>query len=138
MAACLENIVESDDVAADVGVRVRYAVAHARLRGEVDYDGRLPAGEKGLDHSLVRYVSPDKMPTDCLWLKRFQFTQSVFLDRDIIVVVEIVHPHYDPAPHDAEKPADKVGAYEPGSAGYKDGFPVKTDLLHVFSRSCSM
>ena len=55
VAARLEDVVESDKVALDIGVGVGDAVAHACLGGEVDHYGYLVFGEDCLHGCLIGY-----------------------------------------------------------------------------------
>ena len=51
MAAGLEHIEESDEVALEVGARVLDGVADARLGGEVHHDIEAVLGEQALDEA---------------------------------------------------------------------------------------
>ena len=53
MAAGLEHIEESDEVALEVGARVLDGVADARLGGEVHHDIEAVLGEQALDEGGV-------------------------------------------------------------------------------------
>ena len=62
VSARLENVVESDKVALDIGVGVGDAVAHACLGGEVDDYCYLVFGEDRLHGGLVGDGGVDEGP----------------------------------------------------------------------------
>ena len=62
VAARLENVVESDEVALDIGVGVGDAVAHACLGGQVDHYCYLVFGEDCLHDGLVGDGGVDEGP----------------------------------------------------------------------------
>ena len=55
-----------------------------------------------------------------LVIKGFQFLQAVFLQGDIVVVVEVVDAHDGAALHVVEETLDEVGTDEAGRAGDED------------------
>ena len=61
-AAGFEDIVEADEVALDVGVRVRDGIADAGLGGEVHDDGEVVLFEQAVDGGLVGEVRFDECP----------------------------------------------------------------------------
>lgn len=86
-AAGFEDIVEADEVALDVGVRVRDGIADAGLGGEVHDDGEMVLFEQAVDGGLVGEVRLD----ECPFLagrggEGFDFLESLVLDVHVIVV----------------------------------------------------
>ena len=83
VAACLEDVVESYEVALDVGVGVGDAVAHACLGGQVDHYCYLVFGEDRLHGCLIGDGGVDEGPVA---LQRLYLLQTFIFDIDIIVI----------------------------------------------------
>ena len=83
VAACFEDVVESDEVALDIGVGVGDAVTDACLGGEVDHYGYLVFGEDCLHGCLVGDGGVDEGPVA---LQRLYLLQAFNLDVDIVVI----------------------------------------------------
>lgn len=83
VAAGLEDVVESDKVALDVGVGVGDAVAHACLGGQVDDYCYLVFGEGCLHSCLVGDGGVDEGPVA---LQRLYLLQAFILDVDFVVI----------------------------------------------------
>lgn len=64
MAARLKDIVETNDIALDVGVGVLDAIAYTRLCGEVDNDVEFVFGEEVIDQGLVGQIALDELIID--------------------------------------------------------------------------
>ena len=62
VSACFQDVVESDEVALDVGIRVRDGIADAGLGGEVHDDGEVVLLEQAVDGGLVGEVRFDECP----------------------------------------------------------------------------
>ena len=62
VAAGLEEIVETDEVALYIGIGVGDAITHACLRREVDHNIYAVLGEYLLDECLVGYIAFDECP----------------------------------------------------------------------------
>lgn len=60
VAALLEDVDESVDVAADVGAGIFDGVAHTGLGGEIDDDIGLLGGEEAVDGLLVLEIDADE------------------------------------------------------------------------------
>lgn len=83
VAARLEDVVESDEVALDIGVGVGDAVAHACLGGQVDDYGYTVVREDVLHSGLVGDGGVDEGPVA---LQRLYLLQTFIFDIDIIVI----------------------------------------------------
>ena len=107
MAAGFQNVQEADQVALQVGVRVRDGVAHARLCGEVHDLVELFFGEKfvewllvvdahlhesavlvlgALDHGAVGEVVAGLLDA--------AFAEATVLEADIVIVVDVVETNH--------------------------------------------
>ena len=83
VAAGLQDVVETDKVALDVGVGIGDAVTHACLGGQVDHYCYLVFGEDCLHGCLVGDGSVDEGPVA---LQRLYLLQAFILDVDIVVI----------------------------------------------------
>ena len=82
VAARLKDVVESDEVALDVGVGIGDAVAHACLGGQVDDYGYTVVREDCLHSGLIGDGGMDEGP---IALQRLYLLQARILDVDIVV-----------------------------------------------------
>ena len=86
-AAGFEDVVEADEVALDVGIRVRDGIADAGLGGEVHDDVEVVFFEEVVDGYLVGEVRFDECPffagrgSEC-----FDFLEAFVLDVHVVVV----------------------------------------------------
>ena len=131
--ARFEDIVESDNIALDVGVRVLDAVAYAGLRREVHHDVELLFGEKGVRQGLVGDGAADEAVGG---LRFFALAQNdtlragndglylpkpVLLQADVVIIIQIVQPH-DPARLPlktlTKQPHHQIAPDKPGTAGH--------------------
>ena len=83
VAAGLEDVVESDEVALDIGVGVGDAVANTCLGGEVNHYCYLVFGEDCLHGCLIGDGGVDEGPVA---LQRLYLLQALIFDIDIIVI----------------------------------------------------
>ena len=126
MTAAFEDVREADDVAVDVGKRILQRVAHAGLRREVNHALELlareqlrhprPVGEIQLDEAEVRPLP--------------QLREPRLLQRDVVVVVEVVEP--DDFVAALQQELRGVEADEAGRAGdekFHEGLSVRTRSL---------
>ena len=107
--AGLEDVQEADEVALQIGIRVRDAIADARLGGEVHDLIELFLGEERIDGSLVGDVQAAHIQSERL--------AAPFLQTDVIVVVEVVDADHFVSP--LPESVHELGADESGRAGHK-------------------
>ena len=94
--AGLEDVVESDQVALDVDVRMVDGVADAGLRGEIDDDRGLVYLEYFVDEGLVGNASLDEdVPYG--GVDRVDHVEPVFLELRVVVVVHVVEADHGSA-----------------------------------------
>ena len=119
VAARLEDVVESDEVALHVGAGVDNRVAHARLGGEVDHDFRPELSEKAVDKGFIGYIALDEAPAavgmafGCL----LNLSEAELLDAHVVIVVERVDSENFDARFGVEESQRKVGADKTGGSG---------------------
>ena len=118
VAACLEYVVESHDVALDVGVGVGDAVAHTGLGCQVDYDVKRLLVEGVVYQALVCDAAFDEGETVCC--HGLQLTEPHFLQPDVVVVVHVVDANDGNRGLGFQQFQNKVGTDEPGSTGHHD------------------
>lgn len=126
VAARLEDVVESDEVALDVGVGVGDAVAHACLGGEVDHYCYLVFGEDCLHSGLVGDGGVDEGPVA---LQRLYLLQAFILDVDIVVVGDAVDAYHLDVLNIMEQALDEVAADEAGGACDEDGLALEGYII---------
>lgn len=89
VAAGLEHVEESDEVALEVGARVLDGVADARLGGEVHHDVEAVLGEQALDEGGVAQVAAHEGEA-AVRVGLGQHAQAGVLDTGVVVAVEVV------------------------------------------------
>ena len=121
--AGLQDVVEPDHVALDVGIRILDAIADTRLSCEVHDDVKMVFLEEAVDEGLVGEVAFDElvsMPFGCDGFL-LDDTQPILLERRIIVVVQVVKANDIERLHAFEESQHEVGADKAGGAGNKNG-----------------
>ena len=96
VAAGFEDVVETDQVALDVDVRVIDGVADAGLRRQVDDDGGLVYREYFVDQGLVRDAASDENMPD-RGVDRVDHAKAVLLELRIIVIIHVVEADHSAA-----------------------------------------
>ena len=86
VAAAFENIGETDDIALDVSVRILQGIANAGLGGQVDDLVELLVGKQLVHAGTVGHVELDEAEAG----QRSQALQTALLERDFVVIVQIV------------------------------------------------
>ena len=94
MATALEDVQRAGDVAVDVGVRILDGVADARLSAEMNHPIKPFVGEQRLHACSVGQVEACQGEIR----ESVQDRRPGFLERDLVVVVEIVQPNNGVAP----------------------------------------
>ena len=89
VAAGLEHIEESDEVALEVGARVLDGVADARLGGEVHNDVETVLGEQPLDEGGIAQVAANEGEA-AFPISLCKHAQTRMLDARVVVAVEVV------------------------------------------------
>ena len=132
VTACFEDVVEADEVALDVDVRVVDRVADAGLRREVYDDVRLVGVKGGVEQCFVSDAASDKNMPD-RGFDRVDQAEPVLFELRVVVIVHVVEADHSPAREFAAEAHDEVGADEAGGAGDQDGFAVEADggFAHV-------
>ena len=126
VAAGLEDVVESDEVALDVGIGVGDAVAHACLGGQVDHYCYLVFGEDCLHGCLVGDGGVDEGPVA---LQRLYLLQTFILDVGIVVVGDAVNTDHLDVLDIMEQALDEVAADEAGGACDEDGLALEGYII---------
>ena len=121
MAACFEDVVETYDVAFDVGVRVLYTIAHARLSSEIDDDVEMVLLEKVIDEGFVGEVAFYELVMEIAgracndgFVKGCYLAETVLFQRDIVIVVQAVKTDDVDVFSGLQQSHDKIGTDEAG------------------------
>ena len=126
MPAGLQDVVEPDHVALDIGIRVLDAIADTSLSGKVHDDVKVVILEEAVDEGLVGEVALDElvgMLRDGLGFL-LDDTQAILLERGIIIVIEVVEPDDAERLLAFQEPQHEVRADEAGGAGDEEGFSI--------------
>ena len=96
MAACLENIIKTDEIAFYIGIGIGDRVANSGLSGEIDNNFGLEFGKYFVNQLSVSDISFDKLPfSSFVSLTGFLYAgKTKFLDAHIIVIVQIIYAEY--------------------------------------------
>ncbi len=111
--ARFEDVEEAGDVGADVLVRVRQRVAHARLRREVDDTVEALVGKQPTHRVAVGNVNLVEREVGVI-----QLLQSRELEVDVVILVQVVET--DDGVAAREQALRDVHADEAGGAGDED------------------
>ena len=125
MAAGFQNVVETDEVRFDIGVRVGDGVAHTGLGGEVDHDLWLVLLEGSVNERLVCQIALDEGEVRI----GGQFAQAVFLQSDVIVIIYAVQANDLCIRNIPQQALGQVRADETGCAGDEYGFAFQINVL---------
>ena len=126
MTASLQDVVEPDHIALDVGIRVLDAIANTGLSGKVHDDIEVVFLEEVIDEGLVGEIAFDELvgvPRGCGGLL-LDDAQTVLLERRIVVVVQVVKADDAEWLLGIQEPQHEVGAYEAGRAGDEEGLGI--------------
>lgn len=115
MAAGLEHIEESDEVALEVSARVLDRVSDARLCGEVHHDVEAVLREQTLDKGGVAEVTAHEGET-AVGIDIGQHAQARVLDAGVVIAVKVVEAD-DCVIGLLEQLLDEEGTDEAGRSG---------------------
>lgn len=134
MAAGFEDVVEADDVAIDVYVRVIDGISHTRLRREIHHNVKVVLSKEPVNKPFLADRALDESVLDRTVFRRlFDKGKAVFLERRVVVVIHIVQTDDRAAAHFFKKPNHKIRPNEAGRACDKNGFVVQIYFLHLIS-----
>ena len=126
----LEDIVETDDIGFDVGIRMIDRITHACLCGEVDHEIEMMFRKQFFQEIPVGNVTFDKGE---ILMKIFDLFQTVFLQRDIVVIVHIVDTDDADALIGRKKYSAEIGTDEAAASGDQYRFFVQhIPIIHLF------
>ena len=120
----LKYIIEPDDVALNVCVRVLYAVAHSSLGRKINHYIEFPCCKERVDKRLIYNIAFYKVIAGRRLLTNpFYLSKAVVFERWIVVIVEVVETSdINSCAIKAllKKSLDKVCAYEASTACNED------------------
>ena len=126
VAACLEDVVESDEIALNIGIRIGDAVAHSGLGCEIDHDSRAVVREKLLHQVPVGNAAFDKGPVTP---EGFDFPQPFVFDIYIVIIRDRVDSNDSDVPDIDKQSFHQVGSDETGGAGHENGLSIQSHIL---------
>ena len=126
VAACLEDVVESDEIGFHIGVRIGYGITHSGLGCEIDYDSGAVVREKPLHQIPVGNAALDKGPVAP---EGFDFPQPFVFDIYIVIIRDRVDSDDSDVPDIGKQSFDQVGSDETGGAGHENGLSIKSHIL---------
>ena len=130
LAACFQDVVESDEVALDVGIRVCDGIADACLGGEVHDDGKVVLLEQAVDCGLVGEVRLDKCPlfAGCC-RESLDFLETLVLDVYVVVVCDGIEPDEFGAVIVVEQLLAEVATDKSCRTRNKDGLSIENNVF---------
>ena len=126
MTACLQDVVESDEVALNITVGVGDAVAHSSLGSEVDDYIYLVVGKQLLNEVLVGYAALDECP---VFAEASQFFQTFVLEADIIIVGNGINANDLDGIEVLQQAFCQIATYKSGSACDEDSLAFQMDIV---------
>ena len=132
MPASFQNIIETNQVALNVCIRIGDGISYARLRCEVYNDRRLVIRKEAVDYSAVRQIALDKMiGTAAFGSGFFNFRKPPLLDAYIVIIVYVIQPDDSGLRLGLQQLQHQVRTDETGGTGHENCFSGKIDILHV-------
>ena len=113
MTAGLQNVVEANHVALDVGIRVCDGVANTSLSTQINHNIRMVLLKNAVDKCLIRKVTLDKGVV----LELLKLRQTSLLDADVIIIVHVVQTNDLGIRLSGQDTFGKVGADKTGCTG---------------------
>ena len=117
MPACFKDVVEPDDIALDIDIRILDAVAHTCLGGQVDNDIELVLLEEAVNQFTVSNTALYGDVVEARRLRLLQMLEPVLFEAGVIVIVEVVNTYDGALFQFLEEALHQVASYEPGMAG---------------------
>ena len=118
MTTGLQNVVESNHVALDVGIRVGNGVTNASLGTQIDHNIRVILLKNAVDKRLVCKVALDK----CIVLEILKFRKARFLDANVVIIVHVIQTDDLSIRLSSQDTIGKVRANETGRSSNENCF----------------
>ena len=126
VTAGFEQVIETHDVAFDVGVGIGDAIAHAGLGSQIDNDVRTMVGKNLVNYDLVgdAFTVENKTRREiCQTLKTGRF------EAHVIVVRNVVYANYFETGIVGEQALAKIAANETSYSSHQDGLVGQVDII---------
>ena len=132
VATGFQDIVETDEVALDICIRILDAVAHTCLCSKVHDHIKVIFPKQAINGGLVGNIAFYKRPpvVGIRLIQLFEFLEAVFLQGHIIIVIHIVDTDDGGTLQILKQAFHQVAANESGSTRYQDGLFVQFNLFH--------
>jgi hypothetical protein len=123
MPTSFENIVETNDVALNIHIRVINAITYSCLSCEVHDNVKLVFLEQFVDQFPICYATFDEMIVKSgeRRVKSGELIKTELFETGVIVVIEIIYTHNRAFLHLLEETLYEVCSYKSGTAGNQYG-----------------
>lgn len=131
MTAGFKDVIETYEIALDIGIGIGDAITDTGLGREVNDYGNLILSENLLDGTLVGYGSMYESPVS---VQGLDFLQSLILDVYVIVIGDGINAYNFDILHVVKQTFDEVTADESGRTGDENRFPFEVYIIryHIF------
>lgn len=135
VTASLENIVETNQVALDIRVRIRDGITHPGLRSEIHNHREMVLGEKIIDNALVGNVCfhEGPVPAQCL-----DFLKSAVFDIYVVIICYGVYSDDFDILKFMKQSFHQIAADKSCSTGHEDCLSVHGDIVFQHIRPLSL
>ena len=130
VAAGLQNIVESNQIALHIGVRIGDGVADPGLCGQINHYCYPVVSEYLLYCLAIGYTLVHKFP---IAAERVDFIKPGLFDSHVVIVSYRVDSDYPDIFIIRKQPLDEVTADKTGRSCHEDGLPVKVYIVFKHS-----
>lgn len=138
MTTRLKDVIEPNDIALDIHIRVLNGIAHTGLGCQVDHNVEVVFRKQFVNQFTVGNIAFYGFIMDARRFQLIQFIQAVYFQRRILVVVQVVDTYYDSALHLGKQPVHQVAANKSGMTPHQNSLAVKVNFLHcIFIYFCS-
>ena len=144
MTTALENIVETDEVALDVGIGIGDRITHTCLSSKIDDHRWLLLSEEMIEGLHVGDVTLDKLPVlltfVITWMKLgrkvVELLETFELNVHVVIVVQAIDTDDSDARHIVEQALDEITPDESCSTGYQYGLAFERNVITYHIRKC--
>ena len=119
MTASLQDIVETDEVTLDIGIRISNTITYSCLSCQVHHDLRMVF----LEQLIYDWFVSDTAIYHGIAIELLQSAKSLLLDMHIIVVVHVINAHYLDVLHFLQQSKCQVAADKASSTCHEDYLP---------------
>ena len=112
VAACLQDVIKTYDVALNIHIGVLNAITNACLCGQVYHNVKLKFCKQAVNEFSISNAALHELVVDVSRFRLIQLAETILFKRRIVVVVKVVNAHNRAFRHIREKAHHQVGPYE--------------------------